>query len=172
MIWKICYRSSTSNTCTLAYSHTLPFCTCHVIAISMSLTNESVSGDDKIESTWEWCGEVTSRLCVEPRMESAIQLLMSICEWLLWWWWWRWFCMLFDTWFDWFCGFDDDSNGSQCWISIFGSPLRPQFPFIPLWLMLFNIIFLGNNQFFSVIYRSLVYTEGKRSKGTFCTTKS
>lgn len=104
---------------------------CHVIAISMSLTNESVSGDDKIESTWERCGDVASKLCVEPRIESAIQLLISICELL--WWWWRWFCMLFDTWFDWFC---DDNNGSQCWISMFESPFRPQFPFIPLWPML------------------------------------
>lgn len=97
--------------------------------MSMSLTNES--GDDKIESTWERCGDVASKLCVEPRIESAMQLLISICELL--WWWWRWFCMLFDTWFDWFC---DDSNGSQCWISMFESPFRPQLPLIPLWPML------------------------------------
>lgn len=108
---------------------------CHVIAISMSLTNESVSGDDSIESTWEWCGDATSKLCVEPRIESAIQLPMSICVWWLWWWC-RWFCMLFAGWCAWFCGFDDDSNGSQCWISMFESFLRPQLPFIPLWPIL------------------------------------
>lgn len=105
----------------------------------MSLTSESVSGDDRIESTWEWCGDVASKLCVDPRIESAMQLPMSICELL--WWWWRWFWMLFDGWwFDWLDGFDDDSNGSQCWISIcsiFESPLRPQFPFMPLWPILF-----------------------------------
>lgn len=106
----------------------------------MSLTNESVSGDDNIESTWERCGDVDSKLWVGPRIESAIQLPISICVvlwwWWWWWWWWRWFWMPFAGCCVWFCGFDDDSNGSQCWISIFESFLRPQVPFILLWPML------------------------------------
>lgn len=110
---------------------------CHA-TISISLTSESVSGDDKIESTCERCGD-DIKLCVEPNIESAMQLLISICVLLWWWWWWwwcKWFCIPLAWWFGWFCWFDDDNNGSQCCISIFGSFLRPQLPFKPLWPIL------------------------------------
>lgn len=45
--------------------------------MSMSLTNESVSGDANIESTCARCGEA-NKLCVEVNIESPIHEPMSI----------------------------------------------------------------------------------------------
>jgi len=78
--------------------------------MSISLTNESLSGDANIESTCARCGDA-NKLCVDVNIGSPIHELMSI------WWWWL---LLFWLWWWWW---DDDNSGSQCCIDISVFPL-------------------------------------------------
>lgn len=90
-----------SSRCIVIVDH--KFASCHA-TISMSLTNESVSGDERIESTWDRCGDA-NKLCVDVKIGSPMHELMSMWWWLLLFWLcdWLWWC-------------EDDNNGSQCCI--------------------------------------------------------